>query len=253
MGADVPYAVAFSPSGRYLAAVNKKATIQLWNLVTGKQERLLKGHEGSVVSLTFARDGQQLYSGSMDATVLVWDLKDVGKGQHQQAELPDRDSRWADLASQDSARAFATMQTLLTSPDQAVAMLKNNLKAAVAADPQRAAALIADLGSRQFPVREKASLELAKMSDLAAGSLRDALRAKPALEVRKRIEDLLKKLMVEELTPDQLRNSRALEILEKLQHPEARRVLESLAGGAPGACLTGEATASLQRLRSRAR
>jgi WD40 repeat protein len=253
MGAHVPYAVAFSPSGRYLAAANNMATIQLWNLVTGKQERLLKGHEGSVLSLTFSLDGQQLYSGSMDATVLVWDLKDLGKGQPQQAELRDKDSRWADLASQDSTRAFAVMQTLLASPDQAVTLLKNNLKPAVAADQQRVSALLGDLGSRQFTVRERASLELAKMGDLAAGSLRDALRAKPALEVRKRIGDLLKKLMVEELTPDQLRNSRVLELLEQLQNSEARRLLESLARGAAGARLTEDATVSLRRLQSRSR
>jgi WD40 repeat protein len=34
---------------------------------------------GRVTALTFAKDGTSLYSGSGDATILVWDLADLGR------------------------------------------------------------------------------------------------------------------------------------------------------------------------------
>jgi len=50
------------------------------------------------------------------------------------------------------------------------------------------------------------------------------------------------------------RNNRACDAVEALEHtatPEATRLLESLAAGAPGALLTSEATNALGRLRKR--
>jgi hypothetical protein len=48
--------------------------------------------------------------------------------------------------------------------------------------------------------------------------------------------------------PELLRGVRAVEVLERAGTPEARQLLAALAGGAPGALLTREAAASLQRL-----
>src|SRR5262249_9454450 len=163
-----PYCVAFSPSGRYLAAANGDSSIRLWNLFTGKEDRRLSGHQGGVLSLAFARNGKQLYSGSMDGTVLVWDLKALGQGQSKSGDFAQKEARWGDLASKDSARAYSAMRVLLASPGQTVALLKDKVKPAVAADPQRVSALIADLNSPQFAVRQKASEELAKMGESAA-------------------------------------------------------------------------------------
>jgi hypothetical protein len=50
------------------------------------------------------------------------------------------------------------------------------------------------------------------------------------------------------LTDEELQRSRALEVLERIGAPEARRLLERLAGGAPGALTTTSARASLGRL-----
>ncbi len=57
----------------------------------------------------------------------------------------------------------------------------------------RFAKLIADLDDSNYPVRDKATRELAKLRDLAIPALRKALEKPVSLEVRVRIEQLLEK------------------------------------------------------------
>ena len=51
--------------------------------------------------------------------------------------------------------------------------------------------------------------------------------------------------------PETLRTIRAIMVLERIGTAEAQAVLETLAGGAPGARETAEAKASLERLAQR--
>lgn len=59
------------------------------------------------------------------------------------------------------------------------------------ADPAAIRKWIADLGSNEFKVRERAAKELAAIGPPAAGLLREALKAKPSAEARDRMEKLL--------------------------------------------------------------
>jgi hypothetical protein len=111
--------------------------------------------------------------------------------------------------------------------------------------------LIADLDSRTFAAREKASRELEALDKLVQPALRRALQGHPSPEVRMRVERLLAKLETAVASPEQLRSLRAVEALEHLGTPAARRLLAALAQGAPEARLTEEAKASLGRLTRR--
>ena len=106
--------------------------------------------------------------------------------------------------------------------------------------------LITDLGDRSFAVREKAMRELRGLGERASPFLREALKAPNPLEVVRRVQTLLKPL--EQWSEDRRRTVRAVDLLEALGTPEARALLESLAGGVPGAFLTDEARAALRRL-----
>jgi hypothetical protein len=83
-------------------------------------------------------------------------------------------------------------------------------------------------------------------------ALRTALASKPSLESRRRLETLLHRLESASLSAETVRQIRAVEALEAIGNPAARRLLGQLAAGSPTTHLTQEAKASLGRLAKRA-
>jgi hypothetical protein len=159
---------------------------------------------------------------------------------------------WSALAGADPDETEDAMGYLVGAPAaerQTVAFLRQHLKPARPPDVQRLRALIADLDSARFAVREKAQRELEGVGEGAVPSLRKALAGNPSPEVRRRMESILKK--PPKVSPETLRAIRAVEVLENIATPDARRLLESLAEGAPEAGLTRQAKAALARLPQR--
>ncbi|MDF1873194.1 MAG: hypothetical protein P1U55_11145 [Vannielia sp.] len=69
------HGLAFSPSGRYLAAGGDGGTVLLWDLQT-KIMRPLDGHFQTVFGLSFSDDGGTLVSRSHDKTTRLWRVDD---------------------------------------------------------------------------------------------------------------------------------------------------------------------------------
>ncbi len=109
------------------------------------------------------------------------------------------------------------------------------------------ARLLSELDNDDFAVREKASKELAKLGELTLPALEKALAGDPSPETRYRVERLLEKLSTP--SPDRLRTSRAIMVLEQIGTTEAKQLLETLAKGADGALLTEEAKAARRRMK----
>jgi RNA polymerase sigma factor (sigma-70 family) len=254
---DLPYSVstlAFS-SDQHVLAWNHhlESTIRLLEVASGKQRQELAGHLGRIQTLSFSANGKLLLSGGYDTTALVWDLTGRRGPEAVQDRPPsekDLDALWEDLAGDDAPRAYRAIQELAAARGQAVPYLAQRLRPIPTVDGERLTKLIADLGSAQFAVRQRATKELDALGESALAAYQSALAAKPALEVQQRLEELLQKRLQERrhMRPDDLRTLRALEALEHGGTPEARRVLATLAQGAPGAWLTQEATAALARM-----
>jgi hypothetical protein len=168
------------------------------------------------------------------------------------APPPDELARhWSQLASPDATVAYAAITWLADRPRKAIPYLRTRLRPIAHPDSKRLARFIADLDSPDFATRTKASRELQTLADLAEPALQTALKGKPSLEQRKRIDKLLRKLDEPIASPETLRHIRAVEPLERMATPQARQLLAVLAKGAPGAWLTREARESLDRLSPR--
>jgi WD40 repeat protein len=57
-----------------IVAGNDDGTISYWELASGKEIKVLKGHTDLVFSLALSSDGRSLASGSYDHTVKLWDV-----------------------------------------------------------------------------------------------------------------------------------------------------------------------------------
>jgi hypothetical protein len=238
--------VAFSPDGRTLACAEDNNPVTLYEVGTGCVRRRLAGHEGSVTAVAFSPDGRLLVSAGEDLTALVWELV----GQDAAGLTAEVGSLWEALAAPDPERAYRAVRSLAATPEKAVPFLASQLPPA----PRAAGGLerlVAALDSESFEVRQKAFRELEALDVVAESALRQALKRPVTPEQGRRLKELLETITAPVPSGERLRAIRALEVLELAGTAVARRVLESLAQGAPEARLTQGARAALQRLSRR--
>jgi hypothetical protein len=212
----------------------------------------MKGHSAPIHRIDFSKDSKALVSASLDGTSLTWDVSHViGPSQLQlRPERPEKSlaELWSDLADDDGSRAFSAILKLTETPMQSLRLMNDRLPPASAPDPSRVARLIVNLNHEEFQIRDKATKELELLHELAAPALEKALKAQPSPEARRRLEALLERVQHHRLPGGTARAIRAVEVLEAINGPEARQLLEALAIGAPEAQLTKDAKAALERL-----
>ncbi len=252
------FVVALSPDSRILAVwTTYGQPIELWDVRTGESLGKLDG--GATLAypskMSFSPDGRFLASALHDGTTVTWDVARLTPAprsavKHSSGRL---EKLWNELAGEDAAKAYRAVLDLAAAPEQSVPLLRQRLAAAAAikVDSERIARLLTQLDSAEFELREKASQSLQELGILAEPALRRALRDKPSLEVRRRLEQILDKLESGARPPDQLQILRAFEVLELIGSSEAEQVLRERSQGSPDSWLTHEAKASLARLAAR--
>jgi RNA polymerase sigma factor (sigma-70 family) len=246
------HARAFSPDGRCLAVAADRShnKIYVFDVRTGAKLLRLRGHDSYVGDLAFSPDGTKLASGQWDSTALIWDVSAARpKLPAKNLALRDLERLWADLKDADAPKAHAALWTLAGAPDQALPFLQEHLRPVPRVVAERLRRLLADLDADDFAQREEASRELTKLGIEVEPALRRLIDGKPALEVRRRVEALLCELPCQTaMTPDALRQLRAIQVLEQIGSAEARQILSVLAEGAPAVPATRDAKAALTRL-----
>ncbi len=240
--------VAFSPDGRTVFTANNDGALVLWEVATGQMRAELRGHDvQQVQGLSLSADGRRAASGSDDTTALVWDLTGTRRWPGVPTPRQRRDL-WRQLGSLEAAKGYEAVCRLANDPAGTLPLLGRDLTAGPRADRKRIAGLLEDLDSDDFGTRKKAEEALAKLGESAEQSLRALLAGKPSLEVRRRGERLLERLDPAR-SEKALWRWRALEVLERIGDAAARRLLEELSRGEPGAWSTREARAALARLK----
>jgi WD40 repeat protein len=244
-------AVDRSPDGRLVAtggvvvrdeagkAVQFDPAIRLWELASGQEVARLEGHEESTHDLAFSPDGAYLASCSgglqstKDRTIRVWDLA-AGR------EL----WRFEGHRGAVSVVAFTRDgRSVVSGSEDATALVWD----------------VADLKDRSEPVTPLApEALLACWNELASNDARAAYRATRVLSVPSAVpflRDHLRPASVADpvhdvaiRSPEVLRTLRAIASLERVNTPEARRVIGLLADGNTDALVTREAKSTRDRL-----
>jgi hypothetical protein len=251
-----PDLLAFHPNNRFLAASDWDG-IHLLDAVSGKvvATRQMPEHiRSSSAPLSYASclavtsDGR-LATGQPDGTILLWE-KALPATKPEPLAVQELETLWTDLEDKDAAKAWRAVWRLADSPQDTLAYLRERVKPSPTAAAELTRKLLVDLDSDSFAVREAAVKRLKELGLQAELALRTALMAKASLEQRRRIEELLAALQgtPPQSTAEELRQLRALIVLERIGTPEARRLLEDVAKGPPSARLTRQARAALMCL-----
>jgi WD40 repeat protein len=247
-----------SPDGRclagvwfHLAAGGSHNTVYLWELATGKERRRFDlPSEGRVAALAYRPDGRAFATAGANGTAVVWNAYAPDGAAPVQYGADEPDALWAALAVADAGRGYAALCTLVAHPDQAAPLLRRRLAPAPTVEEGRVQRLIAALDDDSFAVRQKAATELLGLVEAAEADLRRASSSHPSPEVRSRARAILRKASKgpgASPASEALRTQRAIEALERLGTPAARRVLDELAAGGPAA-RTQQARAACRRL-----
>jgi RNA polymerase sigma factor (sigma-70 family) len=235
--------VSVSPDGRSALTSGLDRKLRLWELPSGLLRHEFAGHAAYVRWLTFAPDGRRFLACSGDAPCYVWDVYGHLTAGPKPLSAKELATTWADLAGDEPA-GFKAIGALIRAG--AASDLAGRLKPVTTADAEAVEKWIADLGSDRFAVRERAAANLAPVADQVRLRFRKVLETETSAEVRERVKKLLE--VADADTPEWRQQRRAVEALEVMGSREARSLLEALAKGAPGARLTAEAVAAIQRM-----
>lgn len=253
--------IEFSPDGRLLACAclvaqetNELERIVLYEMASKKIRREFAGHATMVHRLSLSHDNKYLATGAGDTTALVWKAGLAAYAEPRaakEAQAEDLADWFEHLANEDAKAAFDHMIHFVRTPRQATRFLAEKIAPARAPDTggKPIAQWIRELGSTNFALRNRANATLQKLGTAVEPDLRESVARAPDVETKRRIEELLDRIASQQLTTEELRDSRAVEVLEAIGTAEARTVLTRWSGGHPGAVLTRESRTALTRLR----
>jgi WD40 repeat protein len=129
----VPFTIAFAPDGKTLATGGQDNLVHLWEVATGAERRVLRGHDSMVLSLSFSPDGRRLASSTSDSgdgTALIWDL--AGPSTNMSAD--ELNAAWQLLKINVAAKAYDAIRSMACDPEHSVPFLRQHLSPAVGAD-----------------------------------------------------------------------------------------------------------------------
>ncbi len=187
---------------------------------------LLFGHRDKTLTVDFTgKDIQEAKDESWGlGRVQVHVLKDAPFEMKKDA----LEACWDGLAKENVPGRMLREQELVGAGDASVAFLAKKLKAHPAVNAERAAKLIAQLDATGFRQREKATKALIRMGPPVAPLLR--ARKPGSAEAAARIKLILRKLSSGTLEGDALRRGRAIRVLQRINTPDARKLLAEIGG-----------------------
>lgn len=240
----------FSPDGRIMAVIDAPNEVKLFETASGLVRGAIRA-PNAIASIDFSPDGNILATSCADTSILLWDMDAALAGKvgppPPRSDL-EADKLWQILGDPDPAVMAGAMLALRRAPELAIAMLKRQMRPVQGPNQERLQGLIDQLGSADFQTREGATRKLIEEAEYAIRPLYAALERPLPLEQLRRIENLVKRIDGAPAQPKLLHELRALELLERLGHSEARAIVATMATGHDDALVTIEAKLVLSRL-----
>ncbi len=194
-------------------------------------------------TMAFAPNGRNLAALSSDAPVYVWDMFALpGLSMKEPAADP-----WEALRSETAH--FAAMNYLAARPDLAISLCRSRIKASPRPDEKRIGQLVDAFDDPSYRVRDNAERDLISMGDGVEPALRRELAKPISAEEKTRVNRVLSTFS--SASGEHLAVLRALETIEHIETPQARKLVEEWAGGDSGNSFTRAAQKSLERMNKR--
>jgi len=244
--------LVLSRDGKAVAAGNEDGRIRLWEVISRKVRREFAGHAGGVRAIALFPNETRLLSGGEDGKILVWELAGAAVAKPRAALQPaaqekEWQSAWHALGG-GAEESYHAMEQFRADPDSWLKFLDARLEPLFTMK-QRLTALLLELESEKFNVRQRVSEEMEKLGELTIPFLEEKLQEQLTLETKRRIERVITRVTpTDPEAPSMfLRLWRTIEILEALATPSARATLLRMSRETPDARIRREAEAALAR------
>jgi WD40 repeat protein len=247
-GSKGPHGHWAAPDGRSLVVASDTGKFRVLDLISGEAVGPDVAYGGDFTVAEFTPDGKLIALGYDDGRIVLWEPPQMAA---RKSPLVDFDegklwSLWRALGGTDAKLAYQARWLLSDAPKQTLRLMRDELRLTPHVQAEQVEAWISQLDGSSFKVRDVAYRELEKAGEAFEPLIRKALDHNPTLEMRRRIELLLKKLAAP-ATGETLRALRAIAVLETIGGEEARAIMRDLAGGAPGSRVTEAAKGAMKR------
>jgi hypothetical protein len=253
VNANEARAIVFSPDGSWLVAAFRDRGVRAWPLPAGRPVRLLTVLGGEPDGIGFTRE-KQLLTLSKDRAGIVWDFDRLIKKTNSASAggAGDWDKLWRDLFGEGPAKADAAVRAMSQRPREAVDYLKRKTQPSPAPEQMDIHQMVGLLRT-EWTIKEVQELaeSLGRHYDIVAGQVdneveprRKVVHLPDGRQMTFRGPDL----HASEVLKEAMRSAGAVDVLEAIGSPEARKLLEKLAGGYAKSGLTRKAHAALAHL-----
>ncbi len=252
-------AVAFSADNRLIGFASMKG-VKIFDLNSGKELaffpatdlRIPNYYEGvsATSPFAFAPDGRTIATGHTDGTITIWKIPSPPDLPELKPE--EFDKFWDAFVTDAPAESRNSLHRLVQNPETAMKLLSAKFTApAPKPIDVDLPAVIRKFDAPAFADRQAAIKKVKELGPRAAPALQDAIRTTESVEVRARAEEMLEQMKAGPKThgagPD-LRAVRAIEALERIGTPAAKKLLEGWTQHVANPRIAGEAALALQRL-----
>jgi hypothetical protein len=228
----------------------------LYDLVADTKIENIKRPAGHFYHVQRSPDGKTLAllggSGNVNGkfSVYLTPFPILGDDTPPAKRLSEDDQRdlWKGLSSANLFRRRYVTKVFKLHAEQAVTLAAEKVKPTPAAVREQVVQLLKTLDDDDFRQRDAAVKKLRSLAFHFEPLLRATVDDGPSGEVRNRVQFVLGEISGQPLPADLLSDLRGIELLETLATSGARKLLQTLANGAPGARTTAAAAQALERM-----